>query len=44
MLAVCALAQDFLQEQDFLGSNLIAADHVGKNSAGGASAKKALWR
>jgi hypothetical protein len=27
---VCILAQDFLQEQDFPGSNLITADHVGK--------------
>jgi hypothetical protein len=25
-MTVCALAQDFLQEQDFPGSNLIKAD------------------
>jgi hypothetical protein len=28
--SVCALAWDFLQEQDFTGSNLIRTDHVGK--------------
>jgi hypothetical protein len=29
-LAVCTIAQDFRQEQDFSGSNLITADHVRK--------------
>jgi hypothetical protein len=28
---VCALAQDFLQEQDYPASNLITVDHVGEN-------------
>jgi hypothetical protein len=28
--SVCALARDFLQEQDFTGSNLIRTDHVGE--------------
>jgi hypothetical protein len=30
---VCALARDFLQEQDFTGSNLIRTDHVGKTGS-----------